>query len=93
MRAPCPTDYVLHYEPLTFVDAVATCADDNLLPGGRPGSVLHFEALIPTFAHATTALPDIANVGCQDVTLQPKFRMLHMHGARQLLSACGLGLC
>ncbi|KAG2431342.1 hypothetical protein HYH02_013332 [Chlamydomonas schloesseri] len=54
-------EYVLYYEPLTFVDAVATCAGTGLLPGGRPGSVLAFEALVHMFQHAAIARPDIAN--------------------------------
>ncbi|KAG2423525.1 hypothetical protein HXX76_015273 [Chlamydomonas incerta] len=54
-------DYVLYFEPMTFVDAVATCAGTGLLPGGRPGSLLLMEGLAHMFQHAAIARPDIAN--------------------------------
>ncbi|KAG2423526.1 hypothetical protein HXX76_015274 [Chlamydomonas incerta] len=37
------------------------CAGGSLLPDGRPGSILHFETIIPLFSHISIALPDIAN--------------------------------
>lgn len=53
---------MLYYEPLTFVDAVATCAGTTLLPGGRPGSLMMMENVAHMFQHAAIARSDIANV-------------------------------